>query len=189
MTHFRRKRDWELPEGQVTPERVYWRRRDFLKILGAATIGTAGVGLTSLARAGNPMMDEIAALPRLDVPKNEMYQVPGELSQESVAARYNNFYEFSRQKDDVWENARDFKPQPWKVEVGGMVHKPRTYDVDDLVKRMPLEERIYRFRCVEAWSMVVPWIGFPLKALLDEVQPTAISVNSFVASGIVSPSV
>ncbi len=173
MADFRKKREWELPESTATRESAYWGRRDFIKVAGLATIGVAGLAYSQLGATSNPMMEEIARLPKLDAPANEKYRVHGDITKESVAARYNNFYEFSRYKDDVWEHARDFQPYPWQLEVGGLVNRPRTYDVDELVRRMPLEERIYRFRCVEAWSMVVPWIGFPLSALLKEVEPTS----------------
>jgi sulfoxide reductase catalytic subunit YedY len=86
---------------------------------------------------------------------------------------YNNFYEFSTDKDDVAILARDFKTSPWTVTVGGLVNKPRAYALDELLRKFPQEERIYRLRCVEAWSMVVPWVGFPLAALLNEVEPTS----------------
>jgi sulfoxide reductase catalytic subunit YedY len=85
---------------------------------------------------------------------------------------YNNFYEFTTRKERVAELSREFRTSPWQVEVGGLVHKPRTYDMDDLLK-FTQEERIYRLRCVEAWSMVIPWIGFPMAKLLKEVEPTA----------------
>ena len=90
-----------------------------------------------------------------------------------MAARYNNFYEFSSAKDDVWKGVRNFRIQPWSLRVDGLVARPATFDVGELVRRMPLEERVYRFRCVEAWAMVVPWTGFPLRALLERVEPRA----------------
>jgi sulfoxide reductase catalytic subunit YedY len=86
---------------------------------------------------------------------------------------YNNYYEFSQDKEPVADLARNFKSAPWTLSVGGLVNKPKTYAVEDLIKRFPQEERIYRLRCVEGWSMVIPWIGFPLRKLLAEVEPTA----------------
>jgi len=171
MVMIRSKRDWELPERLATPEAVYWNRRTFLKALGYGALGAAGLLPMEIGAQDERMVKELEALPRLAAKRNEAFKVERPLTAELVAGRYNNFYEFSRYKDDVWEHARDFKPLPWRIEVGGMVQKQKTYDVDDLIKRMPLEERVYRFRCVEAWSMVVPWIGFPMKALLDDVQP------------------
>ena len=86
---------------------------------------------------------------------------------------YNNFYEFTTDKEDVARLARNFKTSPWVVRVGGLVNKPHTYDMDELLKKFPQEERIYRLRCVEAWSMVIPWLGFPLAKLLKDVEPTS----------------
>ena len=91
------------------------------------------------------------------------------LTEEEVAGSYNNFYEFTQSKQ-VHLFVDDFETRPWTVEVSGLVEKPATFDIDDLVRRMPLEERLYRFRCVEAWSMAVPWTGFPVRALIDLVQ-------------------
>ena len=85
---------------------------------------------------------------------------------------YNNYYEFSTAKDQVAPLSKNFKPRPWSVEVSGLVSNPKTYAIDDLLKMFPQEDRIYRLRCVEAWSMVIPWQGFPLASLLKEVQPT-----------------
>jgi len=86
---------------------------------------------------------------------------------------YNNFYEFSTDKQAVAGLSKDFKAEPWTVEVGGLVNNPKTYGIEDLLKMFPQEERIYRLRCVEAWSMVIPWNGFPLASLLKEVEPTS----------------
>jgi sulfoxide reductase catalytic subunit YedY len=88
------------------------------------------------------------------------------------ATTYNNFYEFGVNKDDPARLAHTLKPRPWSVQVDGLVHKPRTFDVDDLLKLAPMEERVYSLRCVEAWSMIIPWIGYPLSELLRRVEPT-----------------
>lgn len=94
------------------------------------------------------------------------------VTEQQYASSYNNFYEFGGTKD-IWPDAQKLPTNPWTVEVGGLVKNPRTYNLDDLTKRFPLEERIYRCRCVEAWAMVVLWIGFPMKALMDDVEPTS----------------
>jgi len=169
----RSPKSWELPERAVTPEAAFWNRRAVIKALGLGAIGSAGLlyGRGLLAQ-DERMLKDLASLDKLNARRNEAYRVTDRsLTEEAVAARYNNFYEFSRDKDDIFEHALEFKSRPWTVEVGGLCDKPRTYDIDELIKRMPIEERIYRFRCVEAWSMVVPWTGFPVKALLHEVQP------------------
>ena len=93
------------------------------------------------------------------------------LTEEAVALRFNNFYEFSTRKNDVWKKVKSFIPRPWEITVTGLVHKPQVFDMDQLIRLMPLEERLYRFRCVEAWAMAVPWTGFPLRALIERVEP------------------
>ena len=110
---------------------------------------------------------------KLTAENNQNFTVNRLMTDEVVAATYNNFYEFTLSKNSVWKRVHKFKTRPWEIEISGLVEKPMTLDIDDLIKQMPLEERIYRFRCVEAWAMVVPWIGFPMKALLEKVQPTA----------------
>ena len=174
MANIHLKKQWALAEREVTPEALFHRRRAFLQAMGAATIGAAGLvyGGESEARSRpSALQRQISGLKPLSASRNERYKVEREITKELVAARYNNFYEFTTGKDDVWKLVKKFKTNPWQVEVGGLVEKPGTFDVDKLVKQMPLEERVYRFRCVEAWSMVVPWIGFPLKALLARVRP------------------
>jgi len=107
------------------------------------------------------------------------YTLDRPVTPEFAGTGYNNFYEFSLDKEDVAERARGFQTSPWTVEVGGAVNRPRTYGVEDLLKRFPQEERITRFRCVEAWSMVIPWVGFPLASLIKAFEPT--SKAKFVA--------
>jgi sulfoxide reductase catalytic subunit YedY len=103
--------------------------------------------------------------------RNEKYLLDRPPTDEAIAARYNNFYEFSFNKQRVSRLVEPFKTRPWQIEVTGLVKKPQTFEIDDLVRRMPLEERLYRHRCVEAWSMAVPWTGFPVKAFIDLVEP------------------
>jgi sulfoxide reductase catalytic subunit YedY len=92
------------------------------------------------------------------------------ITDEALATKYNNFYEYGGTKS-IWQAAQALPTENWKVEVGGLVKNPRTYDIDDLYKKFPIEERVYRFRCVEAWAMVVPWVGFPMKLLMADVEP------------------
>jgi sulfoxide reductase catalytic subunit YedY len=99
------------------------------------------------------------------------YKVDEPLTPREDVTTYNNFYEFGTDKADPSRRSGDFKPRPWTITVDGLVGKPQTFDVDKLIAELPIEERIYRMRCVEAWSMVIPWNGFPLKALLDKVEP------------------
>jgi sulfoxide reductase catalytic subunit YedY len=172
MTHIRRKKDWALPERLATPESVYANRRTVLKAMGITALGTAGLlaGLEQARGAALTVEDTLKGLAPLPARKNPAFTVERPPTPEPIVAQYNNFYEFSREKE-VWELAQKLNTSPWQVSVGGLVNRPRTYDVDDLLKRMPIEERIYRLRCVEAWSAVVPWVGFPLSKLLAEVEP------------------
>ncbi|MGH7963147.1 MAG: protein-methionine-sulfoxide reductase catalytic subunit MsrP, partial [Candidatus Binatia bacterium] len=184
-------RGWEIPERLATPEDVYLNRRKFLKAVGVIGLGGLGGiggiemigGLAGCNHQGESQATTTtpAAIPGLPQPsatvnlypakRDERFTLDRPLTDEIVAARYNNFYEFSPQKERVARLVTRFQTRPWQVEVTGMVNKPQTFDIDDLVRRMPLQERLYRLRCVEAWSMAVPWTGFPIKAFIDLVQP------------------
>lgn len=133
--------------SEITPEQVWRERRGFM----AAALGA--LGASPHARASGIEAER-----------------PNTLEQIS---RYNNYYEFSSNKEAVWKLAEDFNPLPWSVSVEGEVERPRTWAIEDLLKRYPQEDRIYRLRCVEGWSMVIPWRGFALAALLKESQPTS----------------
>ena len=173
MANIKIPKGWEIPENQATPESVYINRRKFIKELGIA-----GAGALSLFGASACAQDSKVAkqlepyrMQTLDAKKNEEFTVKRKQTDEIIAATYNNFYEFTSSKTTVWKRVERFETRPWEIKISGLVEKPMTLDVDDLIKQMPLEERLYRFRCVETWAMVVPWIGFPMKALLDKVQP------------------
>ena len=174
MANVKKDKGWMIPERLATPEQAYLNRRQIVAAMGLSALGATAL-LPSLAQGAPSANFEATTtgLPSLNATRNPSFQVKRPLTDLSIAARYNNFYEFSRDKDDVWLLAEKFKPRPWQVEVSGHVEKPRTFDVEDLIRRMPIEERVYRFRCVEAWSMTVPWVGFPLSALLKAVGPTS----------------
>jgi len=159
------KQGWHETENTVTPEGLYQSRRKFIQ--GAAGIvGAAGVA--SLGLAGSAFAQKDRVLGPLDFTKT-VYD-PGEaLTPEAAITSYNNYYEFGTDKDDPAANAWRLKPKPWTVKVDGLVDKPASYAFEDLVNMKSLEERIYRLRCVEAWSMVVPWIGVPLSAVLAKI--------------------
>jgi sulfoxide reductase catalytic subunit YedY len=172
---------WETKGLQPTPEWVYLNRRSFLRNLalagisigGTAVVYGAGSWFTGCAGSGagdGPELPPLSLKP-IAAPRNPAYALDRPLTEEAVAAGYNNFYEFTENKERVGALARRFTTRPWSVEVGGHVRRPRTFDVDELRHLMPIEERLYRHRCVEAWAMAVPWVGFPLKALLDLVEP------------------
>jgi sulfoxide reductase catalytic subunit YedY len=169
----------EPPSHEITPESIYVRRRELIKN-GARTLGTAlavGAGLTWLVRAAPaPDAPETAPLSdadRLPVAAAPSYPIPEEAQTpfQSVTT-YNNFYEFGLEKDDPARNAHTLVTRPWTIDVTGEVLQPRTIAIEDLLQWFPLEERIYRMRCVEAWSMVIPWQGFPLGDLIKRLEPT-----------------
>jgi sulfoxide reductase catalytic subunit YedY len=173
VAHIRRRRSWWLPDRATTPERIYLGRRRFLRRLAEAGVAAALIGPAACRprEEGPPPGADASPSGLNPAPRNPAYALDRPLTDEAVAARYNNFYEFTPDKERVAELASRFPLRPWQVEVAGMVRRPRVYDVDDLQRRFPLEERLYRHRCVEAWAMAVPWTGFPLRALLDEVEP------------------
>ena len=181
MSNIRLPRPWDLPESHVTPEAVYLGRRDFLRKAGmgavglmAARVGDLGAGM----RLQEGPLSKIPPTPTAglysSVARDSRFE-PGprhsDVTAEEVVATYNNFYEFTTDKDGVWRLVDRFQARPWEIEVGGLVERPLRVDLAELERSMSLEERIYRLRCVEAWSVVVPWIGFPLRALLERVQP------------------
>ncbi len=176
----RSRRGWEMPERLVTPEDVYLNRRKFLQALGMTGLGALST-LIGCDHAESQTDTELAPIRGLPKPsataelypakRNERYTLDHPLTKEKVAATYNNFYEFSPRKEYVTRLVSNFQTRPWQIEVTGLVKKSQTFDIDDLVRRMPLEERLYRHRCVEAWSMSVPWTGFPIKAFIDLVEP------------------
>lgn len=165
-----------IPSSEITPESVYLNRRAFLKLgaaslLGAATLVACGPSATAPAPAGTASAP--AATPDLTTPTAQANtdELGDPLTSYEAVTQYNNFYEFSTEKDAVAELAKNFRTRPWTVEVGGLVNKPTTYAIDDLLTRFTSEERVYRLRCVEGWSMVIPWLGFELGALLRAVEP------------------
>ncbi len=171
------KQGWEIPEREVTPEEIYLNRRRFLKLAGlaGASLLADPTGLFGMMQSKkNGVWRTIPApAPPYPAPRNAKFTGGRAMTPEEVAASYNNFYEFTLQKSGVWRVAEKFKTSPWQIEITGLVEKPMKLDFDDLLKKVDLEERIYRHRCVEAWSMVVPWTGFPFRRLLQIAQPTS----------------
>ena len=174
MAHVRIRRGWELPEREAAPESGFLNRREFIKKLGLGSIAAAGV-LTGANRALAFSEQSKDKTPGSLYPakRNTKYVLDRPLTDEKLSTRYNNFYEFTTDKPRVADLVANFKIHPWTVEVTGLVAKTKVYDVDELIRKFPLEERLYRHRCVEAWAMAVPWTGFSLKALIDFVQPTS----------------
>lgn len=182
MPHIILPPSWRMSDRLATPESVYLQavsRRSYLKLLGAvallATGGPLGCSMPVSEEefSKSPKNFEFSDVDRQVYPSapNLEFQLDRAITEEHIAAQYNNFYEFSEAKDDIWKRVGGFKPRPWSVEIKGLVKKPQLIDVDDLLKSMPLEERLYRHRCVEAWAMAVPWTGFPLNVLIKKVEP------------------
>src|SRR5690606_12322504 len=159
-----RRMDRILP-SEITPESVYFGRRELL------TAGLTGAALATLG------LDEAKAAgptgPELDAPRNAALSISDKPNSWEDITTYNNFYEFGTEKHQPAELSRNFKPTPWTVQVDGECERRGRHDLQDLLKGQALEERIYRLRCVEAWSMVIPWVGFPLADLVKRLEPTS----------------
>ena len=167
------RRSWELPESAATPESVFTNRRTLLKGLAAGPLLAAGAAMPFAGGLGRARADEDEADPSAHlypVEQNPGYTLDRPLTPEDIATTYNNYYEFGSYKE-IWQKAQALRIRPWTVEIDGLVEQPMTVAIDDLLAQMPLEERLYRHRCVEAWSIAVPYSGFPLKALLDFARP------------------
>jgi len=158
--------------SEITPRNAYLRRRE---LLARFATGAAGVALAGWAGrdawAQTARANKLAALPGARSP------IPGAVTMEKPTAYadvtgYNNFYEFGTDKDDPAKNAHTLKTRPWTIAVEGEVKKPKVFDIEELLKLSPMEERIYRMRCVEGWSMVIPWVGYSLSELIKRVEPT-----------------
>jgi len=147
------RRPADIPTSEITDESLFWNRREFLKAAGLGLAAAGGL-VPTLAR-GRLGLDDDKLTPYEDV------------------TGYNNYYEFGSDKGDPKQNATHFRSRPWKVEVAGEVNRPAVYDVDELLKPFTPVERVYRHRCVEAWSMVVPWLGIPLAGIIDRLEPTS----------------
>jgi sulfoxide reductase catalytic subunit YedY len=173
---------WHIPDRSITPESIYRNRRSFLK-----QMGWTGVGLLAAPIIGDSQAAESPTKPaaktnssaakagasKYPAAKNPAFSPDWPLTDEKTAATYNNFYEFTTVKDRVHRMVDRFVTSPWPIEISGLVDKPMTLDVQELIDQIALEERVYRLRCVEAWAMIVPWTGFPLSKLIEKVSPKA----------------
>ena len=162
----RRKRGWELPEREATPEGVFKQRRRLLQAMAAGPVLLSALGSAAAPAAEDK--DPSAGL--YPAKRNPRYTLDRPLTDAKIVTRYNNFYEFGAQKD-IAEEAQALPIRPWMIKIDGMVEKPFEIGIDDLLKKVSLEERLYRHRCVEAWSFAVPWSGFPMTALLALAKP------------------
>ena len=159
------KKPVDISSSEITSKDIYLNRRNFM-IGGAVT--AAGLGLAHLA---SPLLAEAGT--KIDGLIKSSFSTDEKQTPYKDITNYNNFYEFSVDKYQPAELAKNFRVRPWTVDVEGQIAKPKKYDVDSLIKLAPAEERIYRHRCVEGWSMVIPWVGFPLNALIKQVEPSS----------------
>ena len=158
----------EIPSSEITPKDTYLNRRRFLAgVAMAGAAAAAGVGLRELAE---PKM-VARAYTQIDGLQKSSFSTTEKQTPYKDVTTYNNFYEFSTDKDGPAQLAKNFKPRPWKVTIDGLVKKKQVFDVDDIIKMAAPEERIYRHRCVEGWSIVVPWVGFSLSELIKRAEP------------------
>jgi len=153
----------DILPSEITSRAVYARRREFIK--SAAALGLAA-GLSPVA------IQPAAAAAKLAPLAKSAFSTDEKMTPFEAVTTYNNFYEFGTGKEDPSRRAGSLRTRPWTVKIDGEVKKPRTFDIEELLKLAPLEERIYRMRCVEGWSMVIPWIGYPLSELIKRVEPT-----------------
>lgn len=173
----------EISPAEITPEHVFINRRKFMIGAGSALTLAALSACSAAEPAASPVAAAAPAVPLDELPAALSHAEPfagvaadelgDSLNAYEDITNYNNFYEFSTDKQEVARLSPNFITRPWEVKVGGLVNKPTTFTVDDLIKNFDQEERIYRLRCVEAWSMVIPWVGFSMSKLLQEVEPTA----------------
>ena len=164
----------KIDPSEITPEHVYLSRKEFLKgmgILSAGSLALAACG-GALPSPTATLQPEASAIPT-DPTQAGTDELGDPLTPYDAVTNFNNYYEFTTDKERVAELSKDFPTHPWTIAVGGLVKNPKTYDVDELLQRFTQQERIYRLRCVEGWSMVIPWMGFPIAELLKEVEPTA----------------
>jgi methionine sulfoxide reductase catalytic subunit len=165
----KRRRGWELGENQATPEAAYLQRRSLVKAMG---LGAASLALPAIASAQDKDKNKDPSAALYPAKRNDKYGVPTPMTAEKLATTYNNFYEFGTDKS-IWRDAQKLEVRPWTIKVSGMVEKPFEIGIDDLLAKVQLEERVYRHRCVETWSMIVPWSGFPMRSLVELCKPTS----------------
>src|SRR5438067_8488062 len=164
--HTIRPRGWEIPERLATPERLFWNRRTFVAAGGAVALSlwTRPGAAQRISDVPDPTQDLYPAA------RNEKFVLDRPITDEKVNTNYNNFYEFGTSKY-IGRAAQALKLRPWTVKIDGMVEREQEIGIDDLIRKMSLEERLYRHRCVEAWSMAIAWSGFPLARLVQMAQP------------------
>jgi len=178
------RRGWELPEHQATPEHVFLNRRRVLAGMGAVATAVFAPNWAAAQRIAD-LPDPSASL--YPVKRNDKYVLDQPITDEAINTTYNNFYEFGSSKT-IAKAARALRIRPWTVKLDGLVETPMEIGIDDLLRRMPLEERLYRHRCVEAWAMAVPWSGFAFRSLVELARPLS-SANYVKMETFLNPSI
>ena len=162
----------KIRSSEITPEHIYLSRRKFMIGIGAIALSSVALAACGVAPTPDNRPTSTAGPDSLFAPPTANPNPPAETpTSENDITHYNHYYEFSQLKEPVADLAKNFKATPWSVVVDGLVDTPKTYGIDDLLKKFPQQEHVYRHRCVEGWSMVIPWTGFPLAALLKEASP------------------
>ena len=181
--HVIRRRGWEIPERLATPEHLFLNRRALLAVTGAAALSLSPK--LALAQRISDLPDPTKDL--YPAKRNEAFTLDRPITEEKINTNYNNFYEFGMSKN-VAKAAQALKLRPWTIKIDGMVEKPQEIGLDDLIRKMPLEERLYRHRCVEAWSMAIPWSGFPMARLVEMAKPLSsakyVRMETFLDSSV-----
>ena len=194
------RRSWEIPERMATPEELVFDRRRVLKSAGALALAgaLANCGPASNTQTASPGSETAPSEPEAPAStvslypakRNAAYTLDRAITPEEIVTSYCNYYEFGSEKDDPSRYAGMLPIRPWEISFEGMVEGPKKIDMDDLIKAMPIEERLYRHRCVEAWSFAAPWSGFPMKALIDFAKPTSgakyVVMKSFMNRSLVT---
>jgi sulfoxide reductase catalytic subunit YedY len=165
----KRRHGWELGENQATSEAAFLQRRSLVKAMG---LGAASLALPAIASAQDKDKNKDPSAALYPAKRNDKYGVPTPMTAEKLATTYNNFYEFGTDKS-IWRDAQKLEVRPWTIKISGLVEKPFEIGIDDLLAKVQLEERVYRHRCVETWSMIVPWSGFPMRSLVELCKPTS----------------
>ncbi|MDH3591894.1 MAG: protein-methionine-sulfoxide reductase catalytic subunit MsrP [Planctomycetota bacterium] len=170
MPHIRIHPSWSMPESEATPEAVYWNRRAFLAA-AAGTLLAPSIGCAEgpVFEKGKGPLQHAAKYPTA-VKRNPKYKLDRDVTKDEIAASFNNYYEFTTDKTAVWPLAQKLTVEPWTVELAGC-KKAGKHDLKKLLKALPQEERLYRFRCVETWAMAVPWIGVPMRDFVKWAEP------------------
>jgi sulfoxide reductase catalytic subunit YedY len=164
--------DWDIPENNITPEEIYLNRRKFLGNVGK--LGANILALSTLSNLLNPkevFSVNLFSNESISQNENNLTDLRDKITSEALTSSYNNFYEFGTNKSDISFLAEKLPVENWKIKIEGLVHEPRILDVDKIIQAMPLEQRVYRLRCVETWSAIIPWSGFPLRELIKMSSP------------------